>query len=190
MPADGGHRRPLAAADAGGGQHAHILAGRRAQLLEQPLGPGQRAAQAVAHPHREGRRGRVPVGHDVEVVVEGRDLEHLGQGQAHLVRQRGEMAVRQVRVAVLDQMQVLDQQVAPPRPRAEQGAHLRQRTGVDLAALLEELAALAFAGLVVSLEVALGSCHTRDIGWRAHPARRPGRNAGRGVAISQNSVRM
>ena len=38
-------------------------------------------------------------------------------------------------VLVLDEMQVLDQQVAPARPVAEQRLHLVQRLRIDLAAL-------------------------------------------------------
>ena len=41
----------------------------------------------------------------------------------------------QMAVVVLDQMQVLDQQIAPARPVGQQRAHLRERRGVDLAAL-------------------------------------------------------
>src|SRR5437660_6178891 len=38
-------------------------------------------------------------------------------------------------VPVLDQMQVLDKEVAPERPISEQGAHLCERRGINLAAL-------------------------------------------------------
>ena len=41
----------------------------------------------------------------------------------------------QMAVMVLDQMQMLDQQIAPARPVGEQRAHLVERRGVDLAAL-------------------------------------------------------
>ncbi len=45
------------------------------------------------------------------------------------------MRRRQMAVAVLDQMQMLDQEVAPARPIAQQGAHLVARARIDLAAL-------------------------------------------------------
>ena len=67
--------------------------------------------------------------------VEGRDLVDLGQRQLHLLRQRGEMRGRQMAVPVLDQMQMLDQEIAPPRPRAQQRAHLVERARIDLPAL-------------------------------------------------------
>ena len=41
----------------------------------------------------------------------------------------------QMPVMVLDQMQMLDQQIAPARPVGEQRAHLVERRRVDLAAL-------------------------------------------------------
>ena len=51
-------------------------------------------------------------------------------------------------VVILDQMQMLDQQIALARPVGEQRAHLIQRGGIDLAALgrTRALAAAAFAG--------------------------------------------
>src|SRR5262249_55446287 len=53
----------------------------------------------------------------------------------HLLRQRGEMRRGKVAVAVLDQVQVLDQQVAPALAVAKQGAHLVERTRINLPAL-------------------------------------------------------
>jgi hypothetical protein len=38
-------------------------------------------------------------------------------------------------VAILDEMEMLDQQVAPARPVAQERLHLGERAGVDLAAL-------------------------------------------------------
>ena len=45
------------------------------------------------------------------------------------------MRGREMAVAVLDQMQMLDQQIAPARARAEQRADLVERRRIDLAAL-------------------------------------------------------
>ena len=67
--------------------------------------------------------------------VEGRDLVDLGLGEPHLLGERGQMRGRQVAEAVLDQVQMLDQQVAPARPVAEQRAHLVERRILELAAL-------------------------------------------------------
>jgi hypothetical protein len=44
------------------------------------------------------------------------------------------MGRRQVPVTVLDEMEMLDQEIAPARPIAQKGADLGKRLGVDLAA--------------------------------------------------------
>jgi hypothetical protein len=67
--------------------------------------------------------------------VEGRDLVHFGLRELHLGGERGEMRGGEMAVVVLDQMQMLDQQIAPARPVAEQRAHLVERRRIDLAAL-------------------------------------------------------
>ena len=59
--------------------------------------------------------------------VEGRDLVDLGQRQLHLGGERGEMRGGEMAVMVLDQMQMLDQQIAPARPVGQQRAHLVER---------------------------------------------------------------
>ena len=79
-------------------------------------------------------RRRRAVLHHVEMRIESRDLVDLGQRHLHLVRQRGEMRGGQMAVMVLDQMQMLDQQIAPARPVGEQRLHLVERRGIDLAA--------------------------------------------------------
>ena len=102
---------------------------RRAQLGQESLGPGHGAAQAVADPDGQ-RRGRVlALLHDVEVVIEGRDLVDLGLGETQFVRQDGDMLGRDVAPAVLDQVQELDQVVAAAWPVAEELAQLVARLG-------------------------------------------------------------
>ena len=53
----------------------------------------------------------------------------------HFVGKGGEVLGRERPVAVLHQMQVLDQQIPPPRPIPEQGADLLERLEADLAPL-------------------------------------------------------
>ena len=55
--------------------------------------PEQRAGQAVADPDRPPRRAGLAVADDVEVGVERGDLVDLGQRQAHLLGQGGEVAL-------------------------------------------------------------------------------------------------
>ncbi len=67
--------------------------------------------------------------------VERGDLVDLDQRQPHLLGQRREVARMQAAEMVLQQMQVLDQQVAPPLAVAEQRLHFVQRRRIDLPAL-------------------------------------------------------
>jgi hypothetical protein len=67
--------------------------------------------------------------------VEGGDLPDLGLGQTHLLGQRAQMRGRQMALGILDQVQMLDQQVAAARAVAQQRPHLGQRGIVELAAL-------------------------------------------------------
>ena len=105
------------------------------RLGEQILRARHRAGERVADAHRD-RRGRdLAFLHDIEMRVEGRDLVDLGLRELHLGGERREMRGGEMAVAVLDQMQVLDQQIAPARLVAEQRAHLVERRRIDLAAL-------------------------------------------------------
>ena len=79
--------------------------------------------------------------HDVEMRVEGRGLEHFGERKLHLVGKRGEMRGGNLVIVVLDQMQMLDQEIAPPRPVAEQKFDLVRGRRIDLAALGRRLGA-------------------------------------------------
>ncbi|GMA76513.1 hypothetical protein GCM10025880_29300 [Methylorubrum aminovorans] len=67
--------------------------------------------------------------------VEGRGLEYLGEGETHLVGERGEMVGTDLSVGVLDQMQMLDQKVALARAGAEQALDLDFGLRIDLTAL-------------------------------------------------------
>ena len=67
--------------------------------------------------------------------VEGRDLVDFGEREPHLLGERREMRGGEAAVAVLDQMQVLDQKVAPALALAQQRAHLLERARIDLAPL-------------------------------------------------------
>ena len=64
-------------------------------------------------------------------------------------------------VVILDQMQMLDQQIALARPVGEKRAHLIQRGRIDLAALgrTRALAAAAFAGAGGARLGLLGNAH-------------------------------
>src|SRR5207248_1876446 len=80
---------------------------------------------------------------DVEVVVEGSDLENLALRHAHFFGQRGEMPRREVAEAVLQLVQVLDQEVAAAGRIAQRFAHVGEQGRVHAASL--RAAALALA---------------------------------------------
>ena len=100
-----------------------------------PTRSGDLAGDRVAHAHRDRRRRGFPLLHHVEMVIEGRDLVDLGQRELHLRGERGEVRGREMSVAVLDAVQVLDQQVAPAGIIPKQRAYLVPRRWVDPSAL-------------------------------------------------------
>ena len=57
---------------------------------QQPLGARHGAGQAVAYPHRDGRRRRAVL-YDVEMRVKGRDFVDLRLGELHLLGKRRQM---------------------------------------------------------------------------------------------------
>ena len=104
------HRRLLAAPDAGCGDDSHLAPEQHRQARQQILRARELAAQAVADSHGQRRRRVLPLLDHVEVVIEGRDLVDLGLRQPHLAREGREMRRAEVAIAVLDLVQVLDQQ--------------------------------------------------------------------------------
>ncbi len=104
-------------------------------FLQQLFRAEHRAGQGVADADGQRRDVRLAFLHDVEMRVEGRGLEHFGKRQLHLVGERREMRGGNLMILVLDQVQMLDQQIAPPRPVAEQELDLVRGGRIDLAAL-------------------------------------------------------
>ena len=69
----------------------------------------------------------VSVLEDLEVVIKTRDLEHLDHRQTHLRGQRNDVPLEQGAVMVVENVQVLDQKIAPMafgRGLTDQGPHL------------------------------------------------------------------
>ncbi len=120
--ADHGHGRTIAATNTGHPLHAHPGAEPALQRLRKRHTAVHRTGQRIAHPHRQRRRWRLALTDDIEVVIEGRDLEHLGARQLHRFGQRGEMVGEQRAVRVLQAVQVFDQTVAARDLAANRGA--------------------------------------------------------------------
>ena len=118
--ADRDHRRAMAAAHARRAHDPDTVAEPGLQLAQQLLRAGELAAEAVAHPHRDRGRRLLVVHDDVEMGVERGDLVDLDQRQPHLFGERRQMACMQATEMILQQMQMLDQQVAPALAITEQ----------------------------------------------------------------------
>ena len=85
---------------------------------------------------------------------------HSRRGLLKLVGQRRQMRRRDLAIFVLDQVQMLDQEIAPPRPLAEQEFDLVGGGGVDLPALRRRLGPLASRARMFELSDLL---HVMDI---------------------------
>ncbi len=119
---DSADRRTIASAHAGRAHDAHILAELTGQFLEQFFRTGHRARKRVAHAHGNRRRRRTVL-YDIEVRIEGRDLVDFGKRHFHFGSKRRQVRGGETAVVILDQMQMLDQQIAAARPICQQGAH-------------------------------------------------------------------
>ncbi len=131
-----GRGRLMALADAGRFFHCHVGAAGKclARAGEQRFAAGHRAGQAGAHAHGGGGHGGLVIDH-LEVVVEARDLIDLDLAQPQALGQRGQVAPAQRALAVVEAVQVLDQQVGARRQLGAQRGHALARGGRDLAAL-------------------------------------------------------
>ncbi len=141
--ADLGRRRGIAAADAGRAHHANAGAGAVLQFVQQRFRAQHRAGQGIADADGQRRDVGLAFLHDVEMRIEGRGLEHLGEGELHLVGERCEMRCGNLVILVLDQVQILDQEIAPARPVAEQQLDLVRGGRIDLPPLRRRLGPLA-----------------------------------------------
>ena len=137
---DDGHRCLFATTDAGCRDDAHIGPEDIRQACQQALCAAQLTGKAIANPHRQLRRF-LPVAQHLEVVVERGDFKDLCHGHVHLTAQRHQVAIVQAAVAVVQPVQVLDEQVAAMGAWSDQCLDLCQGRLVGLPAL--ELALLA-----------------------------------------------
>jgi hypothetical protein len=132
-----GHGCRVAAPHAGGTHHPHLAAQGAGQGVEQCLCAHHLAGQAVAHADGEIGRPGFLLQHNVEVGIERGDFVHLRQGKRHFRGKGLQVLGLEAAESVLDQVQMFDQQVAPPRPLAKQVADCLQRLGLELTAFVE-----------------------------------------------------
>ena len=129
---NGRDRRPMAIAHAWRAHHPCLVGRGSTEFAQQLFCAGELAAEAVADPHRDRRRRRLTLGHDIEMSIEAGDFVHLSMSQVHLLGQRCEMAGAEVAIVVLKPMQMFDQEIAAPRFIAKKCADIGQRTCVHL----------------------------------------------------------
>jgi hypothetical protein len=128
---DGGS---VAAAHARRVQYADAGAEHAGQLVQQRARPGQLTRNRIADPNRDLRRWRVAILHDVEVMIERGHLVDFGHGHLHLGRERDQVRGRQAAEAILNAVQMLDQEIASPGRAGEHGDDLCSRVWIDRAA--------------------------------------------------------
>ena len=107
---DLGHGSRIAAAHARRAHDADMRPRSAAHGVEELFRAEQGAGQGIADPDRQRRDRRIVLLHDIEMGIEGRRLEDLGEGELHRIGERREMRRRNLVIGVLDQMQMLDQQ--------------------------------------------------------------------------------
>jgi hypothetical protein len=147
-----GDRRLLASAHARRRKNPHAGAEPVLQGVDQLAGARKLARERVADAHGERRRGRGAVFQHVEVMIERRDFVDLGGRQVHLARERDDVLGGEMAVAVLDFVQMLEEQIAPPRRIAQQRLYLCERRRFDGTTLQLAGAALASALYVTAFQ--------------------------------------
>ena len=105
------------------------------QIGDQVFGSRHHAGERIADPDRQRRRALFTFAHNIEMVIERGDLIDLRLAQLHLMGQRMQMACGQAAIAVLNEVEIFDQQVAAPRSVPQCILNFNQRRLVELAAL-------------------------------------------------------
>ena len=122
------------------------------QFAQQMLSARHRTGKRITHAHGDGGQRRGALLHHIEMGVKGRDLVNFRERELHLMGERREMGRREPPVFVLDEMEILDQEIAPALALAEERAHLGERNRIDLPPLWRARRPAPSAGWLVSDE--------------------------------------
>ena len=145
---DLGDRRGIAASHARRAQHPHLgRIGAGLERLVQCLGAFDGAGDGIAHPNGRGRGRGLALLHHVEMGVEGRDLVSGRLRQTHLLAQRPQMGRGDIMIAVLNQVQIFDQQIGATRLAAQQFLYVLERVVFELASFGKASGPLARADM-------------------------------------------
>ena len=134
IAADDSGRRLLAATDARRADDTDACAARALERRAQRRGSRHPARQRFADAHRQRRRRRLVLLHDVEVVIERRDFVDFGHRETHFRGEGDDVRGRNAPVRVLDAVQKLDEEIAPARRVAQEPADLGDRLRIGLPA--------------------------------------------------------
>ena len=144
---DDGDRCGFASTDAWRVEDAHVLAQKPWQFFQEVVRSGQVTRDRIADAHGDRRWRGLAFLHHVEVMVEGGHFVDLSHRHLHISRKRDEMRGREMPEAILDLVQVLDEQIAAPWRITEERADVLTRLRIDGATLgcPAHAGALAFA---------------------------------------------
>ena len=138
------HRRGITSPHARGTHDSHLRRiGTGFERLKQSLCAFDGAGNRIADTHRGGRRWCLALLHHIEMCIEGRDLVSRGLREPDLFAERAQMAGGNIVVAVLNEMQILDEQVVTPRLIPQKLAYLLERLSIELPPLREGPSSLA-----------------------------------------------
>src|SRR5262245_33845487 len=115
--------------------HANITTKSPRKFLQQLLGTSHRAGKGIAYTHGDRRRRQLAFSNHIKMRVKCRDLVNFRERHLHLGSECREMCGREIPIVILDEMKMLDQEIAASRPVSKQRAHLRKRLWINLAAL-------------------------------------------------------
>ena len=134
--------RGLAPADARRGQDANVSAEHDRQRRQQLARAGHVARDGVADAHGDRGRRRLAFLHHVEVVIEGGHFIDFGHRQLHLGRESDQVRRGKAAEAILNPVQMLDQQIPSTRGIAEKREHLLARLRIDATSFRSRASAL------------------------------------------------
>jgi len=93
------------------------------------------AGDGIADAHSSGRRRLFALFNNVEMGIEGGDLVGRGLRKPHLLAEGTQVSGRNIVVAILNEVQIFDQEVVAPRLGLEKLADLLKRLGFKLPTL-------------------------------------------------------
>ena len=102
-------------------QDSHVRAKQRRQLREQIVGSGKVTGDRIANANRDRGRRSLAFLDNIEMVIKSRDFVDFRHGHLHLGGKRNEMGRGEAAVAILNLVEVFDQEIAAARVLSRAG---------------------------------------------------------------------